>query len=116
MPTYQRLRTSCTPVRALPCPCGRQPAQAHRGGRVCVPDAIGGGPGWRRPRGGKGLAALGLKEGDVVDEAQMRALFGEGLHPDADRMIREAIAKGASVHDAIWGLSLIHISEPTRPY
>ena len=56
--------------------------------------------------GGKGLAALGLKEGDVVDEAQMRALFGEGLHPDADRMIREAIAKGASVHDAIWGTAL----------
>jgi len=56
--------------------------------------------------GGKGLAALGLKEGDVVDEAQMRALFGEGLHPDADQMIREAIAKGASVHDAIWGTAL----------
>ena len=33
---------------------------------------------------GSGVAALGLEPGQQVDEAQMRNLFGEGLHPDAE--------------------------------
>ncbi|MEU5156157.1 MobF family relaxase [Glycomyces sp. NPDC021274] len=33
---------------------------------------------------GSGIAALGLKAGQQVDEAQMRNLFGEGLHPNAE--------------------------------
>ncbi|SDD87626.1 MobF family relaxase [Glycomyces harbinensis] len=33
---------------------------------------------------GSGVAALGLEAGQQVHEAQMRNLFGEGLHPDAE--------------------------------
>jgi conjugative relaxase-like TrwC/TraI family protein len=33
---------------------------------------------------GSGIAALGLSPGQRVEEAQMRNLFGEGLHPDAE--------------------------------
>ena len=36
---------------------------------------------------GNGLAALGLTPGDVVFEEQMRALFGLGMHPDAEALI-----------------------------
>jgi conjugative relaxase-like TrwC/TraI family protein len=35
---------------------------------------------------GSGIAALGLEPGQHVREAQMRNLFGEGLHPDADAL------------------------------
>ncbi|MGF6884946.1 conjugative relaxase-like TrwC/TraI family protein [Nocardia sp. GAS34] len=35
---------------------------------------------------GAGLAALGIEPGAEVTEAQMRALFGEGRHPNADAM------------------------------
>src|SRR5665647_3045358 len=75
------LRTSCTLVRALPCACGRQPAQAHRGGRLCVPDAVGGGPRWRRPRGvepgrlllrqGRGTRALGLHGREALNSREL---------------------------------------------
>ncbi|MEU7529305.1 MobF family relaxase [Saccharothrix sp. NPDC042600] len=41
---------------------------------------------------GRGAAALGL-HGDVT-AAQMNALFGEGRHPDADRIEAEMIAAG----------------------
>ncbi len=34
---------------------------------------------------GSGLSLLGVS--GAVSEDQMRALFGEGLHPDADRII-----------------------------
>lgn len=43
---------------------------------------------------GSGISALGM-EGEVT-EAQMKALYGEGLHPDADRIIAEKIAAGAT--------------------
>ncbi|WP_177154995.1 relaxase domain-containing protein [Glycomyces harbinensis] len=33
---------------------------------------------------GSGIEALGLEQGQQVVKAQMRNLFGEGLHPDAD--------------------------------
>lgn len=45
---------------------------------------------WR----GRGLAALGLTDGQVVTERQMKRLFGEGRHPDADRMERELLDDG----------------------
>ena len=48
---------------------------------------------------GSGVAELGV-DGDVT-EAQMKALFGEGLHPDADRLTREALASGMSPEQAI---------------
>jgi conjugative relaxase-like TrwC/TraI family protein len=38
---------------------------------------------------GAGITALGLTAGDVVGETQMRALFGLGLHPDADQIIAD---------------------------
>ncbi|WP_380162833.1 MobF family relaxase [Kineococcus sp. R86509] len=43
---------------------------------------------------GSGIGALGM-DGEVT-EAQMKALYGEGLHPDADRIIAEKIAEGVS--------------------
>ncbi|OAK53813.1 MobF family relaxase [Rhodococcoides kyotonense] len=50
---------------------------------------------------GSGLAELGsVAPGQQVSEAQMKALFGEGLHPNADVMFALAIAQGASAKDA----------------
>lgn len=46
---------------------------------------------------GAGLAGLGsVAAGQQVSEAQMKALFGEGLHPNADLMFELALAQGAS--------------------
>lgn len=45
---------------------------------------------WR----GRGLAALGLTAGQTVTERQMELVFGEGRHPDADRMERELLDDG----------------------
>ena len=50
---------------------------------------------------GAGLAELGsVAAGQQVSEAQMKALFGEGLHPNADLMFELALAQGASQADA----------------
>lgn len=53
---------------------------------------------------GNGLAALNLSPGDEVTEAQMRALFGQGRHPDAEaitaRVIASEAAKGTSLKTA----------------
>ncbi|WP_406483263.1 MobF family relaxase [Streptomyces platensis] len=43
---------------------------------------------------GRGLPALGLAAGAEVTEAPLRALFGEGRHPHADRMEAERLAVG----------------------
>lgn len=48
---------------------------------------------------GRGAADLGI-DGPVT-EAQMRALFGDGLHPNADQMIADLIARGHSPKKAI---------------
>lgn len=47
---------------------------------------------------GRGVASLGgrIAVGDGVSEAQMKALFGQGLHPDAERIVAEAITAGVS--------------------
>ncbi|MCM2388129.1 MobF family relaxase [Streptomyces albipurpureus] len=45
---------------------------------------------------GRGLAAVGLRSGDVVTERQAELLLGEGRHPDADRIERELVAQGES--------------------
>ncbi|CAM5725208.1 MULTISPECIES: MobF family relaxase [Streptomyces] len=45
---------------------------------------------------GRGLAAVGLKAGDVVTERQAQLLLGEGRHPDADRIEHELLAQGES--------------------
>ncbi|MRH93318.1 relaxase domain-containing protein [Nocardia sp. SYP-A9097] len=54
---------------------------------------------------GNGLFALGLSGGDLVTEAQMKSLFGEGRHPDADiietTVIDREIAAGAKPKDAL---------------
>ena len=44
---------------------------------------------------GAGVDAFGLA-GTAVSEAQMKALFGEGIHPDADRIQAEMTAAGAT--------------------
>ncbi|MFJ2307561.1 MobF family relaxase [Streptomyces sp. NPDC087787] len=43
---------------------------------------------------GRGLAVLGLAAGDVVTEAQLRNLFGEGRHPHADQIEADQLAAG----------------------
>ncbi|GAA2378757.1 MobF family relaxase [Streptomyces carpaticus] len=48
---------------------------------------------------GSGTAELGVS--GTVTEHQMKALFGEGLHPDADRIIEEAIDQGCTPPEAI---------------
>ncbi|MFC5931695.1 MobF family relaxase [Cryobacterium melibiosiphilum] len=48
---------------------------------------------------GSGLANLGVS--GVVSEEQMQALFGDGLHPDAEVAIRAAVAGGATPEDAV---------------
>ncbi|MCM3662496.1 relaxase domain-containing protein [Georgenia satyanarayanai] len=48
-----------------------------------------------------GAGMAGVDVTGRVSEAQMRALFGEGLHPDADRIITEAMARGASPEQAV---------------
>ncbi|MEU4655048.1 MobF family relaxase [Streptomyces sp. NPDC023723] len=49
---------------------------------------------------GRGLAALGLTAGQTVTERQMELLFGEGRHPDADRMEGELLEDGADPETA----------------
>lgn len=51
---------------------------------------------WR----GRGLAALGLTDGQVVTERQMKQLFGEGRHPGADRVERELLDDGVDTEAA----------------
>ncbi|MGJ9414407.1 MobF family relaxase [Aeromicrobium sp. CF4.19] len=53
---------------------------------------------------GRGLATLGTA--GTVSEAQMKALFGEGLHPDADRRITAALSEGMDVERAMRSVQL----------
>ncbi|TCL80526.1 conjugative relaxase-like TrwC/TraI family protein [Curtobacterium sp. PhB142] len=47
---------------------------------------------------GGGIGLLGMA--GEVSEAQMKALFGEGLHPDAEAMVASAMEAGKSYEDA----------------
>jgi hypothetical protein len=50
---------------------------------------------------GSGLTGLtGVSAGQPVDEAQMKALFGEGRHPDAECLERDALAAGRTPEQA----------------
>ena len=68
---------------------------------------------------GHGVAGLGtVRVGDQVSEAQMRALFGEGRHPDADALQKAAIAAGDTVRNALKATQLgraypVTAGEPT---
>jgi conjugative relaxase-like TrwC/TraI family protein len=66
---------------------------------------------------GRGARALGVS-GDV-SEAQMKALFGEGLHPDADHMVTERISEGVSPDEAVrsarLGSPFYKITAPDSP-
>ena len=53
---------------------------------------------------GTGLAAMGVD--GQVSEAQMKALFGEGLHPDADARIQEALSRGVDREAAVAAVRL----------
>ncbi|MGW6459960.1 MobF family relaxase [Streptomyces sp. NPDC055078] len=48
-----------------------------------------------------GTGASGLGVSGTVAEAQMKALFGEGMHPDADQIIEQATAQGLSTTAAL---------------
>ncbi|MBA3527808.1 MAG: relaxase domain-containing protein, partial [Propionibacteriaceae bacterium] len=48
-----------------------------------------------------GAGAAGLGVSGVVTEAQMKSLFGEGRHPDADRIAAGLVAAGAGVEEAV---------------
>ena len=51
---------------------------------------------------GSGLGSLGgVTSGDVVTEAQMKALFGEGRHPNADAIFADKIDAGVAPTDAL---------------
>src|SRR3954453_13487900 len=47
---------------------------------------------------GRGAATLGVA--GVVTEAQMRNLFGEGRHPDADAVMAGVVAAGSTAEEA----------------
>lgn len=49
---------------------------------------------------GAGLGALDLQVGSQVTENHMRNLFGEGRHPDAERLENAALDDGKSVEQA----------------
>src|SRR5215211_1586023 len=50
---------------------------------------------------GNGLAGLnGVSAGQPVAEDQMKLLFGEGRHPDAVRLEKEAPARGQTPQEA----------------
>ncbi|GAA3386808.1 hypothetical protein GCM10017752_00240 [Streptomyces roseoviridis] len=65
---------------------------------------------------GRGLAALGLTDGDVVTERQGELLLEEGRHPDADRIERELLAQGKSPTQArratVLGRPIVHNASP----
>ncbi|CAM5513693.1 hypothetical protein GCM10010345_87030 [Streptomyces canarius] len=65
---------------------------------------------------GRGLAAVGLRAGDVVTERQAELLLGEGRHPDADRIERELLAQGKSPAQArratVLGRPIVHNRSP----
>ena len=48
---------------------------------------------------GRGTTTLGMH--GLVETHQMQALYGEGLHPEADRLVRELTAQGMSAGDAV---------------
>ncbi|MDQ3158011.1 MAG: relaxase domain-containing protein, partial [Actinomycetota bacterium] len=48
---------------------------------------------------GSGITDLGVS--GTVTEEQMKSLFGEGLHPDADKAVAEAIAAGVTPAKAL---------------
>lgn len=62
---------------------------------------------------GAGLAGLALEPGDDVTEAQMKALFGEGRHPDSKALEAAAVASGATVSGALTAGAL---GSPFRVY
>ncbi|MEP9385523.1 MobF family relaxase [Nocardioides sp. KR10-350] len=49
---------------------------------------------------GAGLGALDLEAGSEVTEAQMRNLFGEGRHPNAERLEDAALDAGQTIRQA----------------
>jgi DNA primase catalytic core len=50
---------------------------------------------------GSGLVGVGLATGDEVTEAQMKALFGEGRHPDSAALETQVLGAGGSPQQAL---------------
>ncbi|WP_156747644.1 MobF family relaxase, partial [Nocardia sp. 852002-51244_SCH5132740] len=70
---------------------------------------------------GSGLAALDLAVGDEVTEAQMRALIGRGMHPNADAIIAERAAE--QIRDGVsprvardYGAKMARLGQPFNKY
>ncbi|MFE4959092.1 relaxase domain-containing protein [Streptomyces sp. NPDC056653] len=55
---------------------------------------------------GRALPAVGLVAGARVTEWQIRNLFGEGLHPDADRIVADGDSPAASTRASRLGYRL----------
>ena len=62
---------------------------------------------------GRGLAGVELAVGSIVEEAQMRSLFGSGRHPDTERLADELRAVGRSQVDVE---HLVRLGSPFRVY
>ena len=62
---------------------------------------------------GAGLAGLGLATGDAVTEAQMKALFGEGRHPNSATLESAVLAAGGTDKEALAAGAL---GSPFRTY
>ncbi|WP_156769784.1 relaxase domain-containing protein, partial [Nocardia sp. 852002-20019_SCH5090214] len=70
---------------------------------------------------GSGLGALDIVEGDIVTESQMRALFGRGMHPNADAIVAqlaaEQMADGVSPRVArLYGAKMAQLGRPHNRY
>lgn len=65
-------------------------------------------PGRWMGRGLQGLAEMGgsLRAGDAVTEAHMKALFGQGCHPEADALYEEAVENGVDPREALRATTL----------
>jgi DNA primase catalytic core len=55
---------------------------------------------------GAGLTGLGMAAGEEVTEAQMKALFGHGRHPNADIIERQVRAAGGTEAEALAAAAL----------
>lgn len=62
---------------------------------------------------GAGLAGLGMTSGEPVHEAQMKALFGLGMHPNADALTQVLVERGGTAAEV---KAAVGLGAPFRIY